>query len=173
MGGSSGHLASASTLGSLHSYLRICTWVLAKNGTVLGSLLATLGLIYLLRKKNPLAKLSLSLLASGFLFSIVFLSSFYIHDYYGIQIAMITALLAAVGIGWINKEMPWAGVISLVAYRHNRDCNGALGLSKTGSLFGSPAPINQSSQSDRSPLLLITSQYPSPLILARPRLLEH
>lgn len=102
-----GHLASLSGLLSFKKWVRIGTWLWIKNSSILGSLLAAYGFI-LFWKKRLIEKdlfLFYSCLMVGWAsFSVLFIESFYVHDYYGLQASIGTAIFACFGLEAIEKR---------------------------------------------------------------------
>ena len=87
-----GHLSSWAMLTSPKFYQRMITWIFVKNPTLAGGVLALPGFWWMAKKSKPMCSLVGWLLLSGCIFALVFSTSFYVHDYYGIQIALPLAL---------------------------------------------------------------------------------
>lgn len=98
------HLANLGDFLSIKLYLRALTWIFIKNPTLLGGLAIISGFIFVLVKKTELKKSELRFvqillcqLIAGALFVFAFIKSFHVHDYYGLQIALVTTCFACLG----------------------------------------------------------------------------
>ena len=109
-----GHMASLEMLTSIGTYLRFCTWMLVKNPSVPGTALAVLGLIWFWKKKPKALKTFVASLAAALLlFPLIMTHGFYVHDYYGLQFTILTAIFAALGIMSLSR-LPLVACLGVV-----------------------------------------------------------
>lgn len=99
-----GHLSSFENVLSLKNWMRVILWWFVKNSSIPGSLLAIYGSFFVFSKKSEWRLLALCLLGGSILFPLFFISSFYVHDYYGLQGSIGIALLAAFGVCELFKR---------------------------------------------------------------------
>lgn len=104
-----GHISS---ILNFHNYQKSFLWIFIKNPTMLGTLLMIFGGICLYKtRQKELGLLMACLVVANFIFMVIFSASFAIHDYYGIQFSLISAILAALGLCYIFDK---AGRFKLV-----------------------------------------------------------
>lgn len=128
-----GHYGGAGEfLGSLSFYSRMFTWNLNKNPTLVGTALALGGAFCLWRARGApqskgWSKLLVSLLGAQLIFLLLFAPAFYVHDYYGIQIALLLAILAGVAVqalwdrgGALHRSGAGLLLLALFVLSHHR-----------------------------------------------------
>jgi hypothetical protein len=96
-----GHLSSLHGVHELKKWGRVFLWVFVKNSTLLGSALAAFGVYHYRKSLHPLL---VTLSIGWFLFPLVFIESFYVHDYYGLQASIGVAIFAALGLNALRKN---------------------------------------------------------------------
>jgi hypothetical protein len=111
-----GHLSSVQNVLSLQNWARVVLWWFVKNASIPGTILAGVGAVFLFRKPNPYMGLMISLALGFILFPMLFISSFYVHDYYGLQGSIGIALLAAYGLSKIFQTDFRAGIVALLIF---------------------------------------------------------
>ncbi len=92
--GDSGHFSSIQGILDPYPWSRALLWIFVKNGTLFATVLAAYGW-YTRRKQIP--SLLISLMIGWSFFPLLFLKSFSIHDYYGLQASIGVAIFAAMG----------------------------------------------------------------------------
>jgi hypothetical protein len=101
-----GHFSSLQRIFQPYLWSRVLLWIFVKNGTLLGGALAIYGFIV---NRKTLPPLFHALIFSWSLFPLVFLESFIVHDYYGLQASIGVALFAAMGFLKLyeSKRIKW------------------------------------------------------------------
>jgi hypothetical protein len=99
-----GHMSSLDKVLSYQNWARVFLWWFVKNASIPGSMLAVLGVWWAWQKKFS-ENIFFGCLFIGFLlFPLVFISSFYVHDYYGLQGSIGIALFAAIGLSYLFEK---------------------------------------------------------------------
>ncbi len=117
-----GHLSSLQDLLHPLHWVRVFTWIVVKNPSPWGALLAVFGILALKRRWLPLRENAGKFIAlwwiGAFGLPLVFMSSFFVHDYYGLQLTVITAVLAGLGAcamaGRLKREWLMPALISIL-----------------------------------------------------------
>ena len=108
-----GHFSSLANVTSLQNWTRVVLWWFVKNASLPGTLLAGYGAYSVYRKLKPEHPLLIALTIGFVLFPVVFISSFYVHDYYGLQGSIGICFLAAFGLSELFAKRIQFGLLSL------------------------------------------------------------
>jgi hypothetical protein len=111
-----GHLSSFSNVLSPQNWLRVMLWWFVKNASVPGAMLAGVGAYFVFRKPNPYMGLMISLTIGFILFPMIFISSFYVHDYYGLQGSIGICFLSAFGLSKLFEKDARLGLVALALF---------------------------------------------------------
>ena len=102
-----GHMSSFDKILSYQNWARVVLWWFVKNASIPGTLLAIAGAWSLFQKKSSERPFFGFLWIGFILFPLVFISSFYVHDYYGLQGSIGVALFAALGLSLLFEKKEW------------------------------------------------------------------
>ena len=108
-----GHLSSLTNIFVLRNWVRVGLWWFVKNASIPGTLLSMVGACVIARQDQKHIPFFISLWIGLILFPALFISSFYVHDYYGLQGSLGLALFAAVGLTAVFEWKTWAGYASI------------------------------------------------------------
>ena len=98
-----GHLSSIQNILSGRDWRRVGLWWFGKNASLPGTILALVGAFFTFKTKTTLRPFWICLWISFITFPAIFMSSFYVHDYYGLQGSIGIALFAAIGLSKIYE----------------------------------------------------------------------
>ncbi len=111
-----GHLSSLQNVFLVQNWARVMLWWFVKNSSIPGTLFALFGASFMFKANSKLRPFALCLGLGFLIFPVLFVSSFYVHDYYGLQGSIGIALLAAIGVSELYKRLPKAAVIGFLVF---------------------------------------------------------
>lgn len=111
-----GHFSSLANVLSLANWSRVGLWWFVKNASLPGTGLAALGFWVMLKEKLSIRPFFACLCVGLLLFPFVFISSFYVHDYYGLQGSIGIALLACIGVDWLFSKNKAISSVCLIVF---------------------------------------------------------
>ncbi len=111
-----GHLSSFANVLSFKNWARVILWWFVKNSSLPATLLAVYGATFVFQKRSEWRTLALCLVGGSLLFPLFFVSSFYVHDYYGLQGSIGIALLAAYGLCELLKRRRAVAIVLSLAF---------------------------------------------------------
>jgi hypothetical protein len=108
-----GHLSSFANILSAKDWARVGLWWFVKNASIPGAILAVMGATYTFKNEKSLRPFFVCLCIGLITFPALFISSFYVHDYYGLQGSIGIAIFAALGLSFVFEKNKWAGIASV------------------------------------------------------------
>lgn len=101
-----GHFGNLDLIFSKAFYARSFTWIFVKNPNLILGLSSLAGIWFFFKNATrPIQYFLFCLIASALAFQFVFASSFYVHEYYALQMSLWIAVLSSAFVCWMNEKL--------------------------------------------------------------------